>query len=120
MHWLSAVLKKLMKKLKILSLLLSLFAYETAFADSAFSLLRNGWTILYEGYESVEECTPDEEPMRMGRYLVKCDGYEYPYHYGDVILFGRQITYEGNTLTLFRLCLGESDDDCMNVDVYRR
>ena len=92
----------------------------TAFADSPYSLLRGGWNVLYEGYEDVEECTPDEEPMQMGMFLVKCDGYEYPYHYGDVILFGRSFTYEGNVLYAFKLCLGEDDDDCMDVDVYKR
>ena len=90
----------------------------SAFADSPYSLLRGGWDVLYEGYESVEECTPDEEPMRMGMYLVKCDGYEYPYHYGDVILFGKSFLYEGNILNWYKLCLVEDDDYCIDVDVY--
>ena len=52
-----------------------LLSSASAFADSPYSLLRGGWDVLYEGYESVTVCTPDKERWQIGRYLVKCDGY---------------------------------------------
>ena len=106
--------------MRYFTLTICLLISSTSFADSPYSLLRSGWDVLYEGYEAVKKCTPEEAPMQMGRYLVKCDGYEYPYHYGDVILFWKLLSYEGRVYKLYKLCLGEGDDECMDVEVYER
>ena len=91
-----------------------------ASAETPFSLLRAGYDILYEGYGVVEECVP-EKPIVLGSYIVVCSSYSYPYHYGEVFLFSKYLTYEGRNYLIGYLCLGEDDDDCEDLDrIYRR
>lgn len=82
-----------------------------AAAETPFSLLRSGYQILWEGYGQVLTCAPDA-PIKLGPYIVVCDSYSYPYHYGDVLLFARSFEYKRKSVLIGYICKGEDDSDC--------
>ena len=105
---------------KVIAVVLALMLSGIASAETPFSLLRSGYDILYEGYGVVEKCVPDE-PIVLGSYIVVCSSYSYPYYYGEVFLFSKDLSYEGVNFLVGYLCLGEDDDDCEDLTgIYRQ
>ena len=110
-----------MNRLFVLPLFfITYFASGLVYAETSKSLVRGGYTLLYEGYAEVEECEP-EKPIVVGNYIVRCNSYSYPYHYGNVLLFARSFNYKGRNLLIGYLCLDEDDDDCESLEgIYQR
>ena len=108
-----------MKPLLIFSvLLLTVVTVIPAHAETPFSLSRSGYSLIYEGYAVVKTCAPSE-PIVVGPYIVICNSYSYPYHYGNVFLFARSVVYEGRNLIYGFLCLDE-EDECESVQSISR
>jgi len=106
--------------LTIFTLVFTVIFPSLSYAETPFSLMRGGYSLIYEGYAVVKKCVPNE-PFKVGPYIVKCNSYSYPYHYGNVLLFARSFAYEGRKILLGYLCLDEDDDDCESLlGIYRR
>lgn len=110
-----------MRRLLIIPVLLvTFFSSGVIYAETPFSLMRGGYSLIYEGYAVVITCTPND-PIEVGPYIVKCNSYSYPYHYGNVLLFAQSVNYKGGRILIGYLCLDEDDDDCESLQgIYRR
>ena len=91
-------------------------------ADNPYNMLKYGWQIFYQShYESITTCSRDEG-FELGSYLILCEGSEYPYHYGEILLLTRALRLDnGKQFSTYSLCLMDDDDtECIDVNVYER
>jgi hypothetical protein len=64
-----------------------------------------GYRELWSGYAAITTCRKGQDAYTLGPYVFVCSGYDYPYHYGEVVLSGAAYTVGGRTLVSGRLCL---------------
>ena len=78
----------------------------SAFAADQERLERRGYQVLWHGYASFETCVHGQDRYQMGNLVFICDQhtYDYPYHYGNVVLMGQR-----GASGAF-ICMGEGDD----------
>lgn len=88
-------------------------------AETLHDMISRQEDILYQGYASITTCVNEEDAYKLGPYLFVCDSssYEYPYHYGDVILFNSTFVYQGHSFSKAYLCL-EGEEECLEGEVY--
>lgn len=72
---------------------------------------------IWSGYAAVTTCVSGKDAYALGPYVFTCSGYDYPYHYGDVVLLATTITYGGRSMALGRLCL-EGVEACLEGQIY--
>lgn len=67
-----------------------------------------------EGIRSDQTCVHGRDRYQLGPFIFVCDQYtyEYPYHYGEVIIVATEFEYRGERHMIAKLCLGE-DGDCI-------
>ena len=90
-------------------------------AESAFDLWRQDYQIIWSGYAKIDKCRNEEDVHNVGPYLFVCDAgtHEYPYHYGDTIIAGRSMNYNGKDYWITYVCM-EREDECLKGTLYRR
>lgn len=91
-------------------------------ADNPYNMFKFGWRIFYQShYESITTCSRDEG-FELGSYLILCEGNEYPYHYGEVMLLTRGLKLDnGKSFSIYSLCLIDNDEsECFDVKVYEK
>lgn len=76
-----------------------------------------GYRQLWSGYTSIRTCVKGRDVYQLGPYMFSCSGYDYPYHYGDVVLLATVLTYGGQQVVVGRLCL-EGVDTCLDGEIY--
>lgn len=76
-----------------------------------------GYRQLWSGYAAITTCVKGKNAYRLGPYIFACSGYDYPYHYGNVVLMGTVLTYAGRSIVIGRLCL-EGADTCLDGEIY--
>jgi hypothetical protein len=77
-----------------------------------------GRSVLVEvPYIAVTTCA--NEVLRVGPYLVLCNDFSYPYHYGGAILVAERWARQGETLAVYKLCL-KGSQPCIHVELLRR
>jgi hypothetical protein len=59
------------------------------------------------------------ELLHVGAYLVLCNDYSYPYHYGAAVLMAERWTAPNRSLSSYRLCL-EGSRSCLQVELLKR
>jgi len=90
-----------------------------AFVASAIpSLAQNsGYSELWSGYAAITTCRSGQDAYQLGRYVFVCSGYDYPYHYGDVVLLATLHNVNGRSLIFGRLCLVGAET-CLDGEVH--
>lgn len=84
---------------------------------SAASSQDPGYRQLWSGYTSIKTCVKGRDVYQLGPHMFACSGYDYPYHYGDVVLLATVLTYGGQKVVVGRLCL-EGADTCLDGEIY--
>lgn len=102
---------------------LAVFSLVCAFpaaAETPSDLWEQGYNVTWKSsYESVEECTPEDAVVLSDEIIFICDGYEYVYHYGKVLIASKTFTYQGRSFTSSYLCM-EDEDECLEGKVIRK
>lgn len=89
-------------------------------AETPSDLWQQGYRITWKSpYETVEECTPENAVVLSGEIIFICDSYEYVYHYGEVFIASKTLTYQGRSFTSSYLCM-EGEDECLSGTVVRK
>ncbi len=76
-----------------------------------------GYRQLWSGYATITTCVKGKDVYRLGPYIFACSGYDYSYHYGDVVLLGTALNYGGRSIIIGRLCL-EGANTCLDGEIY--
>ena len=84
---------------------------------SAASSQDPGYRQLWSGYTSIRTCVKGKDVYQLGPYIFACSGYDYSYHYGNVVLLGTALTYGGRSIVIGQLCL-EGTDTCLDGEIY--
>lgn len=87
--------------------------------EKLYDLVRRGYQVVYEdAYAEIEECEPDK-PVIVGQYIFICNGYNYSYHNGEVMILGKQFVYEGKRIFDTFLCL-DGKDECFDGQLIKK
>ena len=72
---------------------------------------------VWRGYASIATCIKGRDAYQLGPYIFACTGYDYLYHYGNVVLSAAHYVTGGRTFMVGKLCL-ERKDNCLQGEVY--
>ena len=108
--------------ISVILFILTAVLSSTVRAENPYNMLNYGWQIFYQShYERVRKCERNQG-FELGGYLIFCEGNEYPYHFGEVMLLTRGLKLDnGKHFSIYSLCLIDDDEsECFDVKVYEK